>query len=971
MLGTRLLATLHVLLGVIVLVGPARSQGVDARTTVSEIPLPGGLRAALAATGDRAAPDRSQFLLEFIKRTYDVGIGAKNDSREAALGPLLAALDHPADLSSAASADRLPLPLSPQFWIAAVFEGRATPDTLVASIVRSRAAALLYDGLLSLDDETRAWSEGQPRLFGEIVSRYPAAFAAAAPGLRIAGGTVRVPGGAAAAPAWRALVGRRVDEPANFVRSLLDSGEGRLAFFFGAMGQLTPVQISVALNLDAPDPAARVDAARRLYEVFQRIGAGRAIEQRAYVRPTYDPSLLIAELRTKPDGRPVVPGSRAFWAAAFAEGDATAAKAAREASAAAGRTDQPPEFSWLCEQVFKGEPAGQRGRYMMVLFASRRLGPPAPDNANDAVAVVRAVATYPALITVLERAGITDIPTYASAVRRAAALSSIADEGRGVRAMAQFQGALALVARAASRGSLTASGVSRLVASLSTIDVSERGDYEGRLVPWLNGWLGPLSSTEQVRDASPTEGTAEEIYQTAAGPLEQAAWRVLSGPATAPRFVDWEGTRYRLDFPRAAAVRLVKALGESPRPYLSMARAAVAVADALEAPGVTREGLREQANAFPRIAATEADDGPADDLAGRRREVSTALEHAARAGDIRAAARVAQPIRLLADDLLGRGLMELAYATALGQGEGVPITAGDAARRHEFGLRSGQMLTSAAWRLPLPGTDAAQRWRVYGSVLGLEVGLAPFALVSLSSKPPPRRPTVNEVDRRVFIEAVALVEPAALTDDDRDSIVAAMRKGRARLDAVRTPADAHAVADDLHLGAARRTLLAWMAAHEAERTSAFLSPSELLWLGLEPEKIGALDAWGAPGVSRAGCLCLQVMDRRPWETFSGRWTTGLMASAFPDLNFRLAELLAELQMPAALLAPVLTSSTLDFINNASCRGPDDHRGLVEFVQSLRAERMEQYLALLTTDGPLVPIGETPRRPQPPVERPAR
>jgi hypothetical protein len=28
---------------------------------------------------------------------------------------------------------------------------------------------------------------------------------------------------------------------------------------------------------------------------------------------------------------------------------------------------------------------------------------------------------------------------------------------------------------------------------------------------------------------------------------------------------------------------------------------------------------------------------------------------------------------------------------------------------------------------------------------------------------------------------------------------------------------------------------------------------------------------------------------------------------------------------------------------------------VDFVQALRPERVEQYLALLTTDGPLVPI----------------
>ena len=64
-------------------------------------------------------------------------------------------------------------------------------------------------------------------------------------------------------------------------------------------------------------------------------------------------------------------------------------------------------------------------------------------------------------------------------------------------------------------------------------------------------------------------------------------------------------------------------------------------------------------------------------------------------------------------------------------------------------------------------------------------------------------------------------------------------------------------------------------------------------------------------------------------------------------------------MPAVLLGPVLTAATLDFVNSATSRDPDDRRGLVEFVQSLKSDRVELYLALLTTDGPLVPLGDSP------------
>jgi hypothetical protein len=95
--------------------------------------------------------------------------------------------------------------------------------------------------------------------------------------------------------------------------------------------------------------------------------------------------------------------------------------------------------------------------------------------------------------------------------------------------------------------------------------------------------------------------------------------------------------------------------------------------------------------------------------------------------------------------------------------------------------------------------------------------------------------------------------------------------------------------------------------------------------------------------------------------FAGRVNAGMLASGFPDLELRLAELLAELHMPASLLGGVLASATFDFVNGAVARDEDDRRGLVEFVLALRADRVEEYLAMLTTGGPLVPPGEAADR----------
>jgi hypothetical protein len=78
-------------------------------------------------------------------------------------------------------------------------------------------------------------------------------------------------------------------------------------------------------------------------------------------------------------------------------------------------------------------------------------------------------------------------------------------------------------------------------------------------------------------------------------------------------------------------------------------------------------------------------------------------------------------------------------------------------------------------------------------------------------------------------------------------------------------------------------------------------------------------------------------------------------AAFSDLNLRLAELLDELRMPASLLAPVLAAATLELVDTADARDADDRQALLDVVHALRPERVEQYLALLTTDGPLVPV----------------
>lgn len=941
---------------------PATAQDSRARGSVFEVPLPGGIRAALSALDDRATPDRGQFLLEVIRRFHAVPFGAEPDPRLAPLRSLVAHLDAP---GTGAAPDTLPLPLPPAVWIDEVFGGRATLDTLVAAILHSRSASLLYCGLLSLDDETRGWLATRRDLVRYLASTHAAAFLVAAPGLRVRNGRMELPGGDAVRAAWVTLAGTTPDEPVEFIRKIVELRQGRLAYFVGAMSSLSADQMRLAFRVDAADPQAPVAAVLLLDSVFERIARDWNVDRLPFWRPALDPALLLSDLRSDEHGRPSIPGTSRFWSEVFAD-EAARKEAGTLDDGADARTGARVDFGWLCDRVFVGPPREHARSYNMVLFASRHLAGISLESNRDALDTVRAAGQYPALVASLERAKLADLGAFAAVARRAARLNAIADRAHAVPALLQFQGALALITRAAVRGGLPAGTLARLVSSLSAVDVTEAGDYDGGLVRWIDAELLPLARTGA--DPQPTDGDTTGAPGGYAGDrVQHRLLRLMSGPSPGDGpLVDWEGTRYRVDLAAAEATRLAQILGDAPPPLLSSARELVMLADALQAGNASIDRLRAAAATLAAVGRA-IQGGPTDDEARRAREVGEALQRAARSADPGMAARHTPALRTLADGLVARGLLDLAYAAALGQPGAIAISVDEAASRHDFG--PARWMRSIAWQLPYAASDPDRGWHVTGSLLGLDIRLAEFSLLRVSSRPPPSRPSLSSVDRRVFTEAVALVDPATLSDAGHDALIAALGRGRARVASARSPSDVLALADDLHVSAARRTLLAWSAVHEPGRVPRSITFTELVRLGAEPTAPdGAFDAWGAAGEPRLGCLCLRLSDRTPWEALAGRWNTGIFATGFPDLNLHLAELLDELRMPAALLGHVLASATVDFVENATSRDPDDGRGLVEFVQGLSRDRVEEYLALLTTDGPLVPVGDAvdpaPRRGSP-------
>jgi hypothetical protein len=90
----------------------------------------------------------------------------------------------------------------------------------------------------------------------------------------------------------------------------------------------------------------------------------------------------------------------------------------------------------------------------------------------------------------------------------------------------------------------------------------------------------------------------------------------------------------------------------------------------------------------------------------------------------------------------------------------------------------------------------------------------------------------------------------------------------------------------------------------------------------------------------------------PWDAYAGRIGNAMVAVGVPDLQLRVAAFLADLQLPAALARDLLAVGLHDLVNEARSQDQDDWRALIDGISRLDIDLVEQYLGLLTVNGPL-------------------
>src|SRR3954468_3721910 len=510
----------------------AAASSASAATVSEDVPVPGGTAALAQSLGFESVPERGRFIYEITRLLYNTPEGRK-PTADAYLTAARQAAGRGRNADTRPG-DVVPVPLTAELWGSAIFHRTVAPRELITAIITDRSAALLCLGLASLDGGTLGFFADHPQLLERIYERSAPAFAAFSGSLHVQGNRVVPPSGDAAVPLWEALTLEKVTRPERFVQQLFELNDARLAYLYDVIGDLDPARRAFALGLWLPNATART-------ERFKALALGVAGFREAHLktlplgRASYDLSMTLARVAVSADGTPVAPAMRGFWAHVFSGNDLPddPARLLRNVE------EEPFDAAWLVDAIAAVDVRARAERLDQLAFGQRAFAAAPAAAAPDVFMAVRGLARYRMLMWTFERIGIRAPSLYASAARQAARIGAI-DGRRGFEAQAQFQGALAILARIAMVGTLTPAKTQTLVEQLVALPLGDDGRYAGAVARWMRGEL-----TAAIKSAETSE---RAVLAAMSGPP--------SGEGPIARAVTWEGQPYRLDLGAAERQRL-------------------------------------------------------------------------------------------------------------------------------------------------------------------------------------------------------------------------------------------------------------------------------------------------------------------------------------------------------------------------------------------------------------------------------
>jgi hypothetical protein len=178
------------------------------------------------------------------------------------------------------------------------------------------------------------------------------------------------------------------------------------------------------------------------------------------------------------------------------------------------------------------------------------------------------------------------------------------------------------------------------------------------------------------------------------------------------------------------------------------------------------------------------------------------------------------------------------------------------------------------------------------------------------------------------------------------------------VDAANTADRRESIVSRLGLDRRRAEALAWTADHDPGELRRLFLTTEIAALG-RPAGAASPENWGTAQIALDGCLCRVFPDPPAPHRAEGRVGSGLLATAIDDLELHILESLDELHVPLSLTRGVMSAALQDFLDNARPAYLSDWLSLAGQVRDLPRERVIDYIAAQTADGPLVPAGASP------------
>ncbi|HEX3436442.1 MAG TPA: hypothetical protein VHT24_06705, partial [Pseudacidobacterium sp.] len=210
------------------------------------------------------------------------------------------ALQKGTSFSYAYPSTRVPVLFRESDWISASLWKKKSGN-LVDVLIHDPSLARLYSAMAKNDAETGdvlARSPGLKKLLS-----YSAVFDFYGSQMSIRSGHVIVPGGAAAEPGWKDLVGASPNSPGDFVTHLLAKDNGWMAVYFDALSRVSESQQA---RLTQPSRL------KHLYEAFRSSGTEPGATKGVFPKGS-NLLILFTRLDWGPNGEPYVPGNLEVW----------------------------------------------------------------------------------------------------------------------------------------------------------------------------------------------------------------------------------------------------------------------------------------------------------------------------------------------------------------------------------------------------------------------------------------------------------------------------------------------------------------------------------------------------------------------------------------------------------------------------------------------------------------------------------